>query len=64
MKFLTLFVLFFSLNATGSEKSICGVDDRVPSMEPEVARALGSITGHLRALVGVKSSHYMKTTGN
>lgn len=46
MKFLGALCLLLSLNtfALDESKSICGTDDRVPSTDPKVARALGSIT--------------------
>ena len=52
IKFLLVLMLFLSVPLSGGRTLVT------------LARALGSITGHLRALVGVKSSHYMKTTGN
>lgn len=42
----TLFILLFALPITtlANNKSICGIDDRVPSKNPKVARALKSLT--------------------
>ncbi len=46
MKFLSLLVSFFSIQIYASEgaKSICGTDDRLPSLDPKVARVLGMIS--------------------
>ncbi len=52
IKFLLVLILSLSVPLSGGRTLVT------------LARALGSMTGHSRALVGVKSSHYMKTTGN
>lgn len=47
MKLLSLLILLLTSSfayANYQEKSICGLDDRVPSTDPKVGRALGKMT--------------------